>query len=281
MTSTAPATGGTMPVPAPRVEFFSHYEGAPLPQPASTDAMGTLPVRAAQHCLPLKAASGNGFYLYPPFDFAVRWDGTRSSFTWLGADGEPEGWRSMENNAIFYHPSAAAARASVPADRAAEVDEVLDAEGHSFINADPRSPNTIEITTGLVVRTERGWISVVRSVANWASPRPYLVLDGAIETDWYRTDIPVTIRLPQPGEVRFSRSLPMAQLQVVPLASLRPEHTNADHPTGIAHWPEDVWREYVASARPRHTATHMGTYVAASRRAAANGRCPYPHEARE
>jgi hypothetical protein len=263
-------------LPPPQVEFFSHYEGAPLPTPASPDAMGTLPVRAAQHCLPLKAASGNGFYLYPPFDFAVRWDGVRSQFTWLGDDGEPEGWQSMDNNALFYHPSAATARASVPADRAHVLDEVMDADGPSFINADPRSPNTMEITTGLVVRTQRGWASVIRSVANWASPRPYIVLDGVIETDWYRNDIPTTIRLPQPGEVRFSRSLPFAQLQVVPLASLRPAHLNADQPTGIAHWPEDVWREYVATARPRYTATHMGTYVAASRKAAANGRCPYP-----
>ncbi len=265
-------------LPTPQVEFFSHYEGAPLPQPASNDAMGTLPVRAAQHCLPLKAASGNGFYLYPPFDFAVRWDGLRSEFTWLAENGRPEGWQTMENNAVFHHPSAAAARASVPAHRAAVLDEVMDPEGPSFINADPRSPNTMEITTGVVVRTQPGWVTVVRSVANWASPRPYIVLDGVIETDWYRTDIPTTIRLPQPGEVRFSRSLPMAQLQVVPLSSLRPEIGNPDHPTGIAHWPEDVWREFVASARPRYTATRMGTYAAASRRAAANGRCPYPHD---
>ena len=63
---------------------------------------------------------------------------------------------------------------------------------------------------------------------------------------------------------------------MVPLSSLRPALANDNHPAGIAHWPDDVWQEYVASARPRYTATHMGTYVAASRRAAANGRCPYP-----
>src|SRR3954453_12808225 len=111
-------------LPTPQVEFYIHHEPAPRPQPASADAMGTLPVRAAQHCLPLKAASGNGFYLYPPFDFAVPWAGVRSQFTWLRADGEPEGWQSMDNNALFHHPSAAAARASVPSDRAHVLDEV-------------------------------------------------------------------------------------------------------------------------------------------------------------
>jgi hypothetical protein len=263
-------------VPTPQVEFFSFYEGAPLPQPASVDAMGTLPVRAAQYCVPLKAASGNGFYLFTPFDFAVRWDGLRSEFAWLEDGGAIRRWLPLEGGGCIFHPSAGAVRASVPADRAPVLDEVLDAEGPSFLSADPRSPHTMEVLTGLVVRTQPGWVSVIRSVANWASPRPYTVLDGVVETDWYRNDLPTTIRLTQPGEVRFHRHLPIAQLQVVPLASLRPQHVNADHPAGFAAWPDDVWAEFVSTSRPRFAGDRRGTYATASRRAAANGRCPYP-----
>jgi hypothetical protein len=119
-------------------------------------------------------------------------------------------------------------------------------------------------------------VSVIRSVANWASPRPFTVLDGVVETDWYRNDVPTTFRLTQPGEVRFHRHLPLAQLQVVPLAALRPEHVNPDQSTGIAAWPEDVWEEFVAVARPRQAGEQKGTYATAARRAAANDRCPYP-----
>jgi hypothetical protein len=263
-------------VPTPEVEFFSYHEGAPLPRPASPDAMGTLPVRAARYCVPLKAASGNGFYLFTPFDFAVRWDGLRSEFAWLDDGGQVERWLSLDGGISVYHPSSAAVRAAVPADRAAVLDEVMDAQGPSFLSADPRAPHTMEVLTGLVVRTPPGWVSVIRSVANWASPRPYTVLDGVVETDWYRNDVPTTIRLPQPGEARFHRHLPLAQLQVVPLASLRPHHANPDQPTGIGAWPADVWAEFVSTARPRQAGDREGTYAAASRRAAANGRCPYP-----
>src|SRR5690349_25028078 len=72
----------------PTAEFFSIYEGAPLPTPASVDLMGALPIRAAQFCVPIKAASGLGFYVYPPVDFAVRWDGQRTDVGSLGARGQ-------------------------------------------------------------------------------------------------------------------------------------------------------------------------------------------------
>jgi hypothetical protein len=144
-------------LPAPKVEFFSYYEGAPMPRPASPDAMGTLPVRAAQYCVPLKAASGHGFYLYPPFDFAVRWDGLRSEFTWLAEDGAAQEWLALDSGNCVYHPAGGTVRASVPGDRATVVDEVMDADGPSFISADPRAPHTMEILTSVVVRTEPGW----------------------------------------------------------------------------------------------------------------------------
>jgi hypothetical protein len=72
---------------APTAEFFSIYKDAPLPTPASTDLMGAMPVRAAQFCVPFKAASGLGFYVFPPADFAVRWDGQRSDVSWLDDRG--------------------------------------------------------------------------------------------------------------------------------------------------------------------------------------------------
>ena len=63
-----PDDGGDMTSAAPTVEFFSIYRDAPLPARASDDLMGAMPVRAAQFCVPLKAASGLGFYVYPPVD---------------------------------------------------------------------------------------------------------------------------------------------------------------------------------------------------------------------
>ena len=46
------------------------------------------------------------------------------------------------------------------------------------------------------------------------------MLDGFVETDWYRAYLPVIIRLCTPGaEVRFFKRMPMAQLLVLLLAA--------------------------------------------------------------
>ena len=262
---------------APTAEFFTIYEGAPLPAPASDDLMGAMPVRAAQFCLPLKAASGLGFYLYPPVDFAVRWDGRRSEIAWLDPQGRVPEWLPMDGGADVYLPDSDAVRAAVPDGRRDVLDSVLHPEGMMFANADPRAPYQMEITTGLIARTPPGWGSLIGGPANFAHSRDHQVLQGFIETDWYRGFLPVIVRLTTPGaEVRFYRHLPMAQLQLLPLSAME-QTSAAATDSGIAGWPDDVWAEFVAVRAPRHSDTRrMGTYRTASRRAAQNGRCPYP-----
>ena len=262
---------------APTVEFFSIYRDAPLPARASDDLMGAMPVRAAQFCVPLKAASGLGFYVYPPVDFAVRWDGQRSEVNWLDAEGRTTEWVALDGGADVHLPGGAAVRAAVPESRRGDLDSVMHAEGTPFINADPRAPFQMEITTGLIARTPPGWGILVRGLANWGHTRDHQVLDGFVETDWYRAYLPVILRLCTPGaEVRFYKRMPMAQLFVLPLAALRPEvDGETGTSAGIAEWPEDVWREFVTARAPRHQSETRGTYASASRRAERNERCPY------
>lgn len=117
-------------------------------------------------------------------------------------------------------PGSGAVRAAVPADRATDLDSVMDPEGTPFTNADPRAAHQMEITTGLVARTQPGWGILVRGLANWGHQRDHQVLDGFMETDWYRSFLPVIIRATTPGaEVRFFRQLPMAQLVVLPMVA--------------------------------------------------------------
>jgi hypothetical protein len=262
---------------APTVEFFSIYRDAPLPARASDDLMGAMPVRAAQFCVPMKAASGLGFYLYPPRDFAVRWDGQRSEVSWLDGDGLTTGWVPLDGGTDVHLPGGSAVRAAVPESRRDVLDSVMDAEGTPFINADPRAAAQMELTTGLIARTSPGWGLLVRGLANWGHQRDHQVLDGFIETDWYRSYLPVILRLTTPGaQVHFFRHMPMAQLFVLPLAAFRPEVAGETGTSaGIAEWPEDVWREFVAARAPRHHAENKGTYASASRRAERTGRCPY------
>jgi len=46
-----------------------------------------LPVNAYRYCEAIAAASGFGWYLYPPLSFSLIWDGTEIAWTYEGADG--------------------------------------------------------------------------------------------------------------------------------------------------------------------------------------------------
>src|SRR4051812_26995016 len=73
--------------------FHSCVPGAVAPRVADPTLFGSASFRAATHCEPFRAATGCGWYLYPPLSFFLRWDG--SAFSWL-----PEGtkrWLPVTN----------------------------------------------------------------------------------------------------------------------------------------------------------------------------------------
>jgi hypothetical protein len=72
--------------PEPLVEFFLLYPDAPLPEPASNSVRGSLPSRAVRLCQPILAASAFGWYVFPPVDFALRWDGHATEWSLLEPD---------------------------------------------------------------------------------------------------------------------------------------------------------------------------------------------------
>ena len=152
------------------------------------------------------------------------------------------------------------------------------AEGTPFINADPRAAAQMEITVGVIARTQPGWGVLVRGLANWGHQRDHQVLDGFVETDWYRSFLPVIVRASTPGaEVRFYKQLPMAQLPRAPAGRPRAGGAGRDRHVvaGIAAWPDDIWREFVTTRDSPARTNTRGTYASASRRAERNDRCPY------
>ena len=61
----------------PRIIFHRLIPQARLPQRADRSAAGTLPTRAFRYCEPVVTASAFGYYVFPPFNFSLMWDGTR------------------------------------------------------------------------------------------------------------------------------------------------------------------------------------------------------------
>src|SRR5207302_5645637 len=72
-------------------QFDRLIPGAPEPRRADRSADGTLPVVAYRYCEAIASASAFGWYLYPPLNFSLIWDGTEIAWTNDGA----EGWQAL------------------------------------------------------------------------------------------------------------------------------------------------------------------------------------------
>ena len=59
----------------PIVRFYRMIEEARLPQRADRSAAGTLPLRAYRYCEAVTSAAGFGWWVFPPADLQLRWDG--------------------------------------------------------------------------------------------------------------------------------------------------------------------------------------------------------------
>src|SRR5438105_596038 len=72
----------------PLVTFFQLLPQGRPPQRADRSAAGSLPTRAYRYCEPVTTASAFGWYVFPPINFSVIWDGgTDIVWTFQGADG--------------------------------------------------------------------------------------------------------------------------------------------------------------------------------------------------
>lgn len=257
-----PADSGERPI----VEFFSIYPDIRPPEPASRDVRGSLPARAAKVCTPLTAAASFGWYIYPPADFAVRWDGDETQWTLLEAN-EPVAWRSLGGGHDGSLPIARDAIAQVPESRRDDLD-IFDRYGGApaFIDADPRSPDRLEIVTGLLARTRPGWLLHISEAPNWPGPEGVQIYEGLVECEWYRSFLPTIMRLTTQGKVvRFYRNLPIMAARAVPAAVVEANRGPIAVHRGIADLPDDVWDEFVSWRRERQNPDTTATYVSRQR----------------
>lgn len=250
------------------VEIYSLLPDNKPPERASIDVRGSLPSRAVQLCPPVTAASSFGWYVFPPADFALRWDGQHTEWSLLG-DNEPTGWRSLAGGYDALLPGAAEYIGGLPERFRHDID-IFERRGGAppFLDADPRAQNTIEVTTGTVARTPPGWWLLARAVPNWPQDRGVQILDGLVESDWYRSTIPTIVRLTEPHRVvRFYREFPLMVLQPVHRSTIAAlGDASLVVASGLAEWPPDVWAEFVEMRRRREDPDSRGTYRREQRR---------------
>jgi hypothetical protein len=249
------------------VEFYSVYPDARLPSPASPDLSGAMPVRAYKYCLPLREAAGLGFYIYPPADFAVTWDGDKSQISFESEESEITNWRSLEGGRDEYLPFSADIITPDLGARLKDFNRLFTDRGLSFINADPRQTERMEITTGIIARTPENWGLLVQGVHGLHRRLDHDIIGGYIQTDWFRGYIPIIITVRKPNTiVRFFKSMPIAQVIPISRRSIQFESNQRTSCSGVAKWPSDIWDDFVQSRSARQLDANKGSYMKSARK---------------
>ncbi|MBN8875476.1 MAG: hypothetical protein J0H67_21775 [Rhodospirillales bacterium] len=169
------------------------------PQRATRDAAGILPVRAVRHCEPVTSASAFGWYVFPPIDFSIVFDG--ADFLWT------------YENAGSWFPLRTAQYPGF----SSEFDALAPPESKGFAPpflAVTEDPGILQIWTGLIVSTAPGWSVLLRAPANVPRSPGYEQLEGIIETDRWFGPLFTNIRVNRPDiPINFVPHRPFLQVQ--------------------------------------------------------------------
>ena len=147
--------------------FIRVYPHALPPMAGDASALGSLPSGALQYCEPVRTASALGWYMFPPKDFQLLFDGTETFFaddgSWeplVSENFEPsfmEHWNSLAPDAMQDCPP-------------------------PFLSV-TFVPGIVQIWTGFLISTAPDWFTHVRPIANADFWGAFQCFDGVIETD--------------------------------------------------------------------------------------------------
>jgi hypothetical protein len=187
----------------PIVRFHQLTSRGRAPMRADRSAMGTLPMRAVQYCEALTSATAYGWWLFPPIDLELLWDG--SDVFWR-CDDAPD-WMPLQT------------AAQLP-NYMDEFDRVAPAalKGCSppFLTALPE-PGTVQLWTGLIAQTAPDWHLLVRSPVNLPQVGGICLFEGIVETDRWFGPLFTNMRFTRSHTpVRLRADYPLVQVQPVP-----------------------------------------------------------------
>jgi hypothetical protein len=219
----------------PIVHFYRLIDKARLPQRADRSAAGTLPTRAYRYCDAVTTATAFGWWVFPPTDLQILWDGYDISWQCTGW----QHWLPLMPAAQF-------------PDFSIRFDEVVPSRlagcSPPFLTALPE-PGTVQIWTGLMARTAMDWSLLIRAPANLPSPGGFSLYEGVIETDRWFGPLFTNFRLTRTHvPVRLAADFPFAQIQPIPRIAY------ADATLGAANFTADIealtereWADYAVS----------------------------------
>jgi hypothetical protein len=178
-----------------------HPDGVRI-EPAERTLGGTANPDALKWCGPYAHANKAGFWVYPPFDIDLVWNGGPSFAHRViepVTDAEVDLVRSLQR----------------PDDPEGSREFVRAFGGRTKLEFARVEPNIFQVWTGCMFETPPGWALHLRSPINLGVNPPYRIQEGILETDWMRYDIWINVIVTEPGLVirlRRDQSTPLAQL---------------------------------------------------------------------
>ena len=244
----------------PIVRFHRLIGSTRVPIRADRSAGGTLPTRATRYCEAVTSASSFGWWVFPPMNISLLWDGDTIFWQykneWLPiTTAQFPGFRDAFD-------------ATAPAD--------LTGCAPPFLTALPE-PGTIQIWTGLIAQTAQDWSLLVRPPANLPLQGGYALYEGIVETDRWFGPLFTNLRLTRTDSpVHLASDFPLIQVQPIlrqtyndkTLASINVTPDIAS--LTLADW--DAYRTTIAEPNSRPNRA-FGAYATAVRKRR-NDICP-------
>jgi len=249
--------------PSPAVTFYTAVPGSRAPMRADPSVLGTLPSRGFQYCEALRAASSFGWYVFPPIDFTLQWDGSQILWTYRGA----KAWYPLTSaqfpgySALFDRKAPKRLRGFAP----------------PFLTAVPE-PGIVQVWTGLMVESTENWSILVRPPANLPRSLAYDLYEGIIETDRWFGPLFTNVRLVKTDvPIHFSTETPLVQVQPLHRSTYADEVTNRfGHVADPSAFPAEAWSRYEDTiVKPnRDPVRPVGAYATSVRRRRRSTGCP-------
>lgn len=151
------------------VTFHRVYPAAIPPMRADKAALGIMPTMAFRHCEPMRTASAFGWYIFPPEDIFLKWNGSDVFFK-QGDEWQPLSHAYLPGFEDYWDQHAP---------------EELRGLAPRFLSR-LQIPGLVQIWSGLLCGTRPDWSLLVRPVANMRSSYMYSCYEGLVEADRFK-----------------------------------------------------------------------------------------------
>ena len=247
---------------SPAVTFFGAVPGCRAPIRADASALGTLPSRGFQYCEAVRAASSFGWYVFPPIDFTLQWDGSEIIWTYRGAKA--------------WYPLTSAQFPGFQAEFDRRAPKHLRGYAPPFLTA-LIEPGVVQLWTGFFIQSAENWSTLVRPPANLPRSLAYDVYEGIVESDRWFGPLFTNLRLIKTDvPIYFSSETPVVQVQPLHRSTYAEDVSNRfGLVRELAEFPAQAWTRYEESiVKPNlDPARPVGAYATEVRRRRRGG-CP-------